>query len=312
MSPHLVVIGSFVVGVTVRLPRMPLPGESLVADLFDIGPGGKGCNLAVAAARLGARVDVIMKIGTDNFSRFAEDLFRQEHLDTHRVLRSATESTGVGLVYLDGRNGENTIGVYPGANLELTADEVDEALRGLEGASLVSTQLEVRDEVVHRALQWGRTHGISTLLNPAPARVLPAELLGMADMITPNTNELFQLLGEDVPSLDGPVDGPVLEDAARRLQSRGPRAVVVTLGADGAMVLDEGGSVTRVAARKVATVDTVGAGDAFSAGLAVARAGGSNLLDSVQYGSVCGALATRTVGVVDSLPRREEVEALLA
>lgn len=307
MNPHLAVIGSFVVGVTVRLPRTPLPGESLVADLFDIGPGGKGCNLAVAAARLGARVDVIAKIGTDRFAAYAEDLFRQEELDTKRLLRSTTEPTGVGLVYLDGRSGENTIGVYPGANLELTAAEVTEALRGLEDVSLVSAQLEVRDEVVLRAFSWGRSLRITTLLNPAPARTLPDDLLGLTDIITPNANELFQLLGEDVP----PLEDQVLENAARRLQARGPRSVVVTLGAKGALVLDEEGTITRVAARAVPVVDTVGAGDAFSAGLAVARAGGATLLDSVEYGSVCGALATRTVGVVDALPRRDEVEAFL-
>lgn len=308
MRAHLAVIGSFVVGITVRLPRMPLRGESLVADLLDIGPGGKGCNLAVAAARLGARVDVIMKIGTDHFARFAEDLFRQEHLDTQRVLRSTTEPTGAGLIYLDNRSGENTIGVYPGANTELTAAEVDAALHGLETASLVTAQLEVRDEVVERALRWGRTHGITTLLNPAPARVLSEELLRLVDVITPNANELFQLLGEDVP----PLDTTVLENAMRRLHARGPRAVVVTLGAEGAMILDEQGKTAHVAPRSVVAVDTVGAGDAFNAGLAVTLAGGNTLLESVEYGSACGALATRAVGVIGSLPRRDEVEAILA
>jgi len=313
MIRRVIVVGSFVVGMTVRLPRLPLPGETLPADAFDLGPGGKGTNLAGGVARLGGHVDFIGKVGNDEFGAMAEQLLHREGIGADRLYRTDTAATGVGLVYLDGRTGENTIGLHLGANLDLTADETTTAIESFPDAPVITAQLEVSDEVVDAAFSAAGKRGMRCLLNPAPARVLPTEILEKTDIITPNINELFQLLERDVPG--NPTNGEIL-DAAGELSRRGPSTVIVTLGARGALLLDSGDGAAGDSAHwieplETQAVDTVGAGDAFNAGVAWALAGGSDLLEAVRIGTVCGALATRKIGVFDALPTRAEMETSL-
>lgn len=308
MNGSVIVVGSFVVGITVRLPRLPLPGETLPADAFDFGPGGKGTNLAVGVARLGGKVELIAKIGRDDFGPMAERLFVQEGIPTANVLCSETETTGVGLVYIDGRTGENTIGLHLGANLALTAAETVAALEQFRDASVMTAQLEVRDEVVEAAFSVAAERGVTRLLNPAPARELPRSILEKSDIITPNQNELFQLLHREVPA--APTDLEI-EEAAVELARRGPSTVIVTLGGRGAYLLDAGQGELWLEPLEVEPVDTVGAGDAFNAGLAWGLATGRDVVTAAKIGTICGALATRRIGAVDALPTFSDMEGYL-
>lgn len=305
MSGKVVVVGSFVVGITVRLPRFPLPGETLPADAFDSGPGGKGTNVAVGVTRLGGEVDLIVKIGSDDFGLNAERLFVQEGIRIDHVFRSETESTGVGLVYIDGGNGENTIGLHLGANLALTEAEVVSALETSQDATVLTAQLEVRDEVVEAALDVAANKELIRLLNPAPARELSRKILQKTNVITPNRVELFQLLGMDVPAAP---DDRAIAKAASELIQLGPSTVVVTLGSQGAYVLDAIHGEVWLEPLMTEPVDTVGAGDAFNAGLAWGLAAGKDVIAAARIGTVCGALATRKMGVINALPFLSDVE----
>ncbi|MEZ4835133.1 MAG: ribokinase [Caldilineaceae bacterium] len=184
----IAVVGSFVVGLTLRVPRPPHVGESLVGDSFDFGPGGKGTNQAVAAARLGAHVDLLAAVGDDLFADVAFDLFAQEGLPTDHIQRVDGINTGVGFVTLL-PSGENWIVVDLGANLHVTAQHVDAFAKRIAAADLVLCQLEVTDDVLARTLGLARQHGVFTVLNPGPARTLPPSLLQHVDLLTPNQTE---------------------------------------------------------------------------------------------------------------------------
>ena len=298
----IVVVGSFVVGVTVRLPRMPFPGETLVADLFDLGVGGKGTNLAVAAARQGKQVAILARVGDDDFAAMAYELYAQEGIDSSGVTRTAGEKTAIGLVYLQ-PNGENTIGLYRGANWRLTPADIEPHIVRHRAARVLATQLEIPDDTVAAAVQLGRQQGLCVILNPAPARLLPAAILRDVDILTPNEGEARVLAGLPVNDT-----ATAIVEVARALLAQGPRVVIVTLGARGCLVVEPGAEPLAIPAHPVQPVDTVGAGDAFNGGLAAALAEGMPLVAAARWANITAALSTRAVGAVGGLPTRSEVE----
>ncbi len=302
MAAEILVVGGFVVGITVRLPRMPHPGETLVADLFDLGSGGKGTNLAVTAARQGASVAMVAKVGDDAFAGIAFELYVREGIDHRGVTRTADEPTAVGLVYLQ-PSGENTIGVYRGANWRLTPADVETAMLSSTGAKLLATELEIPDAAVRAAVGTGRRLGLTVLLNPAPARPVPDDLLGAVDVLTPNAGEARILVG--LPPDD---DSIGMVDVGRRLLERGAAAVVITMGARGCLVLRPGAEPSAIPPYPVEAVDTVGAGDAFNGGLAVALMEGYPLETAARWATVTAALSTTRVGASAGVPRRSDVE----
>lgn len=292
----IAVVGSFVVGLTLRVPRPPHVGESLVGDSFDFGPGGKGTNQAVAAARLGAAVDLLAAVGNDLFAGVAFDLLQAEGLAADHVHRMPGINTGVGFVTLL-PSGENWIVVDLGANLHLTAAHVDAFAERIAAADLLLCQLEVTDEVLVRALALARDRGVFTVLNPGPARTLPPSILQHVDLLTPNQTEARVLLG--LP----PDDATPTDVLARRLIGLGVKQVVVTLGKDGALIVDEH-SAEAIPAIAVTAVDSTGAGDAFNAAIAVALAEGKSLSEAVQLARYAGAYAVTRLGVIDGLATR--------
>ena len=301
-TAEIAVVGSFVVGLTVRLPRMPAPGETLVGDLFDLGPGGKGTNLAIAAARQGKRVLIVARIGTDVFGEMALDLYRREGIDHTHVVRTSAEPTAVGLVYLQ-PNGENTIGLYRGANWLLSSADVEAATLALAGARLLATQLEIPDDAVRAAVETGRRLGLIVQLNPAPARPLPADILASVDVLTPNVGEARLLLGLQ------PDDETVgLDEIGQRLLDRGPQCVIITMGSHGCLLFQRGEAPVTLPALPVNAVDTVGAGDAFNGGLAVALTEGKPLVEAARWATVTAALSTTGLGAIPPLPARAAVE----
>jgi ribokinase len=298
------VVGSFAVGLTLRAPRFPVRGETLIGSDFDMGPGGKGSNQAVGAARLGAESHLVACIGADLFGDMAVTLYNAENVHMEHLQRSPQRNTGVGFITLDAK-GDNHIILDPGANALLTPAAVDAAEELIAASDVVLSVLEIPVETAGRAMALARRHGATAILNPAPATPLGDGVLSQVDVLTPNASELRILLGL---APDDPSDALTL---ARRLQGRGVRNLVVTLGAEGALIVREDGSTEHVAGTPVHVVDSTGAGDAFTCALGVALAEGQSLAAAVQFATRAGALACTRLGVIPALPYRQEVESLL-
>lgn len=302
MAPKITVVGSFAVGMTIRTPSLPVFGQTLLGSDFDMGPGGKGSNQAVAAARLGADAALVAYLGSDALARVATDLYAAEGVNTRHVSELPGRATGVGFIILN-REGNNFIILDMGANEALDAAAVDAAGERIAQSDVVMTVLEIPLAAAFRAMELGRAAGARTILNPAPAKPLPPEIFPFIDVLTPNESELRILLGL---APDDPRSSRVL---AGMLCDRGVGTVVVTLGRAGALILGEGLDVM-IPSLPVNVVDTTGAGDAFNAGLAMALAEGRSLPEAVRFAVTCGSHACTKLGVVPALGRRAEVEAL--
>jgi ribokinase len=284
----------------VRAPRFPQPGETISGDDLQVIPGGKGANQAVAAARLGANVSMLGCVGSDNFGDFLLDNLAQNNVESSLVRRDDA-STGTAIIVVDS-NGQNSIVLSPGANGKVTPADVD--LASFPAGDLLLLQLEIPIPTVLRAAQRACDNGMRVLLNPAPAKPLPDELIALADFIIPNETELSLLTGKDVNS------PATTEQAARDLVQRGADHVIVTLGSRGALLVDKDTSL-QVDTFKVDVVDTTAAGDAFIAGFATALLQNQPLKDCVRFGCACGALAVTQFGAQPSLPTKEEVNAFI-
>ncbi|MBC6936324.1 MAG: ribokinase [Chloroflexi bacterium] len=301
MTAKIVIVGSFNTDLTSYMERMPRPGETVSGRKFVTGPGGKGSNQAVAAARLGADVTFIGRVGQDVFGDLALKTWEQEGINTRYVVRDPEHATGVAPIFVDD-TGENSIVVVLGANLNIQAADVDAAADLIAQADIVLTQLEINYDMVAYALQAAKRRGVKTILNPAPAGHLPAEVVALADFITPNETELEVLSGKS---------GLTAEQAARSLLTHDGQTVVVTLGAQGAQYVRQDATGV-IPTFKVNVVDTTGAGDAFNGGLAVALAEGKPLTEAIAFANATAALCVTRPGTAPSMPCRDEVEALLA
>ena len=259
----------------------------------------------MAAARLGAEVTFVARVGRDVFGEQAQAGFRREGLDTRYVVTDPQAASGVALIFVDA-GGENFIAVAPGANARLSPDDARRAREAIEAADVLLLQLEIPPETVLVAAETAHRAGVRVILNPAPAppQPLPADLLACVDVLTPNESEASLLTGTPV------VDTDDAEQAARRLLKQGVGAVIVTLGARGALAVTPAGQQL-VPSFPVDVVDTTAAGDAFNGGLTVALAGKKSLEEAVRFASACGALATTRMGAQPSLPTAGEVEAFL-
>ena len=298
--PRIAVIGSYVVSLTVRVPRKPVMGEALIGDLFDMGPGGKGTNQAIAAARLGAQVDLLACLGDDQFADSAERLYADEDVSTDHVHRISGTNTGIGMVTLL-PSGENSIVGHLGANLLMHPHHVEAFEPVIARSDVLMTQLEVPLESVARALELARKHRAMTILNPAPGQTLKSDNLGHADVLTPNESETRILLG--LP----PDDPTPTEDLAGRLLELGVETIIVTRGEEGSLIVTARG-IEAVPPTPVQALDVTGAGDSFNAALAVGLAEGQDLRAAVEQANRAGAFTTTHLGVIDGLPTRAELE----
>lgn len=302
--PRITVVGSFAVGLTLRAPRFPVKGETLLGTDFDFGPGGKGSNQAVGAARLGAESHLVAVIGEDMFGDVAVKLYQQEGVGTQHLRRTAHRNTGVGFITLNAE-GDNHIVLDMGANHLLSPAEVDAAEELIAASDVVLSVLEIAPETAARGMELARKHGAISILNPAPAQPLMAEHLVHVDVLTPNESELRILLGL------APDDATDTLELAHRLQRQGVKNLVVTRGGQGALVIEESGAVTQVPGFSVSVVDTTGAGDAFTCALGVALAEGQPLAQAVRFAAAAGALACTKLGVIPALPTRAAVDELV-
>ncbi len=305
-SGRVTVIASFMTDLVVRAPRRPLAGESLIGTDFGIFVGGKGNNQAIAAARCGAQVAAIGRVGDDVFAQPAFDMLAANGIDSAYVTRDPDAGTGTAMIVVD-PSGQNSIIVTPRANLRLTPQHIEAARPAFAGAAIALAQLEVSIQTVLAAARLAREAGARFLFNPAPApaEALPDELLRLTSIIVPNEVEAAQLTGIPTDDQAG------AERAAQALLERGPEEVILTLGARGALWVNRSHSEL-IPALPVQQVDATAAGDAFCGALAAALALGEPMAVAARWASAAGALAVTKMGASPSLPTRAEVERLLA
>ncbi|RME86206.1 MAG: ribokinase [Caldilineae bacterium] len=301
--PHIVVVGSINMDLVARSPRIPAPGETIIGHDFHTVPGGKGANQAVAAARLGARVGLVARVGRDTFGRELIDGLAANGVAADHVRETPDVATGIAVILVDD-TGENSIVVAPGANMAVSEQDIEAAAGLIAAADVLLLQLEIPDAAVLKAAALARAASVPVILNPAPARPLPPDLLSLVDILIPNEHEAALLAGHPLGSEED------MDVAARRLLERGPRAVILTLGSRGALLFDDDDRV-RQPAFTVEAVDTTAAGDAFVAGFAVAWAEGKTTAEAVRWGAAAGALAATRLGAQPSLPRRSALLSLL-
>ncbi|MBL8062503.1 MAG: ribokinase [Anaerolineales bacterium] len=300
LKHDVIVVGSLNADLVVKSPRFPQPGETISGEDLQIIPGGKGANQAVAAARQGVAVAMVGRVGSDSFGPFLVGNLKSNQVDTSHVIVDDS-ATGTAIIVVDA-NGQNSIVLSPGANGMVSPADVDSA--SFLNSKLLLLQLEIPTPTVLHAAQKAREHGLTVILNPAPAKTLPAELLANVDILIPNESELSLLAGLPVNDVDS------AELAAKEILKQGVKTVIVTLGSKGALLVNAS-QTTQVDTYKVNVVDTTAAGDAFIGGFASAMLSGKSLSDSVRYGCACGALATTKFGAQPSLPTKAEVDTFI-
>ncbi len=304
-KPKITVVGSFMTDLMSRSPHLPSPGETVMGGPFKMGPGGKGSNQAVAAARLGADVNILVSLGIDEFGDLAYANLVHEGIGVDHVKRVRDLSTGAALIIVDDASGENMIVVAPGSNNELGVADVEAARELIIGSDYVLMQLEIPLATVEYTARLAKANGVKVILNPAPGREIPDELLAMVDVLTPNEMEASIISGIEVRDLDG------AEMAARALRDRGCRSVIITLGSQGAMVADYSGT-QHIPSFRVDVVDTTGAGDAFNGALAAALGEGMGFRDACRYANAAAAISVTRIGTSVATARKEEVRKFLA
>lgn len=303
-TPRIVVVGSLNMDLVIKAARRPQPGETLIGESFGMFLGGKGFNQAVAAARLGGSVQMVGRVGRDDFGRRLVPSLADEGVDLTYVVEDPEVSTGIASLVIDAQ-GDNSIIIVPGANLRLAPEDIDRAAEVLAAADVLMMQLEVSLQTVEHAAHLARSAGVKVLLNPAPAQPLSDDLLRLVDVLTPNETETELLTGISVADIDSAAR------AAQALLARGVGTVILTLGARGALLAEPRG-ITHVPGYRVQVVDTTAAGDAFCGALAVQLAQGAALTGAITVANAAGALATTVLGASPSMPSRQAVEQFVA
>lgn len=295
-------VGSAVTDLVARVAQLPEPGETVFGSSFTQGFGGKGSNQAVMAARLGARVSVVVKLGRDDFGEAVLRNYQEQGIDTTFV-GTAEDASGVALITVDEASGQNVITIVPGANSSLSPEDVRGAAAAVRGATVLVAQLETPVPATLEAFRLAKRGGVRTLLNPAPAADLPEELLTLTDILIPNELEAAALIGRAVRSPEDALG------AAEGLLGRGPRVVVITLGGRGAVLAQTGKAPFHITTESVKAVDTTGAGDAFVGSLAYFTACVPELplADAVAKACRVASLSVQREGTQTSYPYRAEL-----
>jgi ribokinase len=302
-QPKICVVGSSMIDLISKVPRLPKLGETLVGDSFHLGYGGKGANQAVMAAKLGAKVTMVNKVGRDVFGEGTLKNFHEQGIDTTHVLFDESRFSGVAPIFVD-NNAQNFIVIVPGANLGLLPADVRKAEQVILEADILICQLEIPVETTLEAFRIAKSGNVRTILNPAPAAPIPDELLTLSDICAPNETETELLTGQPVDTL------AEAETAARKLLSRGPRTVILTLGERGALLVDED-TVENIPAVKVDAVDPTGAGDAFIGSLAVYLGAGLSIREAIGRANAVAALSVTRIGTQISFPEKAEADDFL-
>jgi len=293
MSKKILVIGSSNTDMTIKSPRLPAPGETILGGTFVMGPGGKGANQAVAASRLGGDVTFICKVGRDMFGENAVKGYQKEGIDTSHTLYS-DQASGTALILVDD-SGENCIAVAPGANGDLSPADIDSIADVIKKADYLILQLEIPVESVLRAAKIAHEAGVYVILNPAPACKLPEEIFKYISLITPNQTESALMTGIEVK------DEASRTKAIESFHKMGVKDVIVTLGSKGSLVC-QGNEQIMVEALKVKAVDATAAGDTFCGAVCVALSEGKTLEEAARFATKASALTVQKMGAQSSIP----------
>lgn len=304
MPGKIVILGVFVADTAYRADRQPRMGETILGHSFVLGPGGKGSNQAVAAARAGAEVHFISRLGRDNFADMALKTWAEAGV-TPEVTQHDDTYTGAAYIFIEEATGDNAIIIAPGAAGQISPADVEAKADLIRDAAVFVTQLEQPMEAAVRALQIAREGSPRTILNPAPAAELPEGMLPLCDYVTPNESETEGITGIAV---NGPEDA---RRAAESLLAKGVGAAIITLGEKGALYHDGKRSELVPAVRAGKVIETTGAGDAFNGGFAAALARGMDPVEAVRFGCATAGISVTRPGTAPSMPSRAEVEALL-
>ncbi len=301
-QPQIAIVGSINMDLVVRVERLPRAGETIHGNQLLQIPGGKGANQAVAVAQLGGRARMIGRVGDDGFGPTLVSALESHQVDTAFVTTTTGCSSGVAVISVE-QSGENSITIIGGANQRLTGEDVTDCEQAIAGADVLLVQLETPVDTVARAIELARAHGVTTILDPAPAPTKPLpDMLQQVDVFSPNQTEAEVLTGVSVQTPQN------AEQAAAILHAGGARHVVMKLGEMGALVYQGPGNVELIPTRQVSVVDTTAAGDAFTAGLAIGYALGWPPADATRFGCAAGTLATTKLGAQQSMPTRQEVD----
>jgi ribokinase len=303
MRKAIVIMGIYVADLAFLADRMPVMGETILGN-FRSGPGGKGSNQSVAAARAGGDVSFITCIGRDSFGETARKTWSVDGIDQSFVVEGENP-TGGAFIFVQNGTGNNAIIVAPGAANDLTTADIDKAEGRLRDAAVFMTQLETPVPLALHALKLARKHKVTTILNPAPAVPIPDEIYPLVDFLTPNETEASALSGIEV------VDIASAEKAAERFLAKGAGATLITLGEKGAFFKDRQQGQLIPSFKVGAVIDTTGAGDAFNGGFACALAEGKAPLDAARFGCATGSLSVTRVGTAPAMPTRAEIDNLL-
>lgn len=300
------VLGIFVADLAFRAPRLPLMGETILGQGFKDGPGGKGSNQAIAAARAGGDARMITRIGRDTFGDMAQKAWAADGIDTSAVAIDEALPTGAAFIFVSTETGNNAIIVESGAAAKLSPADVAAAEPVIAGAKVLMTQFEQPIETAIAGLSLARKHGVITILNPAPAVKVDDAIYALCDYVTPNETEAATLTGLKVET-----EADALA-AAKEFVRRGAKNALITLGEKGALLHGEAGTHMVPAFKVEKVVETTGAGDAFNGGFAVALAEGKSPVDAIRFGCATAGLSVQKPGTAPSMPTRAEIEAMLA
>lgn len=301
----IVIVGSYNTDLMSKTPWLPKQGETVLGGPFKLGPGGKGSNQAVAASRLGAEVHFIGCVGEDYFGEIARNNFIKEKINIDYLKISRTNHTGMALILVDDKTAENMIVVAPGANMEINIPLVENARDIIVSADVVLLQLEISVGIVEYVVKMVyESNKAISILNPAPGKKLERKVWEKVSLITPNRSELELITNRSIVTVEE------AEKAAQEVISVGVKNVIVTLGGEGALVVNTD-KTTYVPSYQVDIVDTTGAGDAFNGGLAIALSEGKDLVEATKFANAAAALKVTKIGTAPAMPYREEVERFL-
>ena len=302
------ILGIYVADLVFFGKKIPVEGETILGNNFVIGPGGKGSNQAVAAAKAGVKTYFISKIGDDQFGSMARKIYEEAGVDYSKVIISSEHSTGAAGIFVDQQSGKNAINVVAGAAGALTTDDIDQAADVIKNSQVFLTQLEAPKEVVFYALKIAKENNVTTVLNPAPAASIDKEIFPLIDYFTPNETEAGFYVNHKVE------DEEDAKKASDKLLQLGIKNIIITLGEKGAFFANDRENFhVPVVDLNNPVLDTTGAGDAFNGGFAVALTENEkyNIKDAIKFASATAGLSTTKIGTANSMPSRDEIDKLL-
>ena len=301
----IVILGIFVADTAYRAERIPRLGETILGESFNLSPGGKGSNQAVAAAKAGANAHMITRLGKDTFADMALDIWQKAGVKPE-ITQHDNSYTGAACIFVEAESGNNAIIVTPGVAGQIDNSDIDRNAELIADADIFITQLEQPLGAAMHGLELARKNGVRTLLNPAPAAKLPDGMLALCDYVTPNETEAEGLTGVKVTSVESAIE------AAKALRAAGAGAAIITLGENGALYHDADTTIHVPVMPSGKVIETTGAGDSFNGSFAAAIAEGMTAIEAVKFGCAAAGISVTRAGAADSMPSRAEIDARLA